>query len=246
MIQMTLQKLRIVLACILLVSGASVHALDDAAFFADKAVGLSEGTRLTLARDSLRAAQPMIDKGESLGKALDQLLLAKAYDPDLAQVEFELGRLYESWQVGLRARALVHYEAFVKLRPRDSRGLTHLANLYGWLGRLEEADATFRLALAAETKNASWVKYQYSGFLVAYTDRYTEAHELAQDAIESMPLQDRENDPWPWRNKGMALAREGVRKDQARSDLEKARSIFQKYNDTWQVSYIDVALEELK
>ena len=140
----------------------------------------------------------------------------------------------------------MHYEAFVKLRPRDSRGLTHLANLYAWLGRLEEADATFRLALAAETKNASWTKYQYSGFLVAYTDRYAEAHGLAQDAIESMPPQDRENDPWPWRNKGMALAREGVRKDQARSDLEKARSIFQKYNDTWQVSYINVALEELK
>ncbi len=67
MIHMTLQKYRIVLACILLVSGASVHALDDAAFFADKAVGLSEGTRLTLARDSLRAAQTMIDKGESQG-----------------------------------------------------------------------------------------------------------------------------------------------------------------------------------
>ena len=233
----TLSLLGIFLATPLLAQDASALLKLDA-------TKIGEGVRLDKAQEALRLAQQSIDKGEKQGQSLDLLLKAKELDPELAQVEFELGRLYDDWHVALRQRAREHYQAFVSLRPKDSRGLTHLANLLSNAGLIEEAEKDYRLATAADP-NGNWSWTQYAGFLVDNSDRYQEAVQLASRGLDNTRSQDLDNDAWPWRYRGMAYARLG-QNEKAKSDLDRARGIFQRYNDSWQVNQIDAILAGLK
>jgi tetratricopeptide (TPR) repeat protein len=200
---------------------------------------LGEGKRIEKAREAVMIAQQAIDRGEKFGQALDLLMKAKELDPDNAQAEFEIGRLYDDWRVGLRQQALEHYRAYLLMRPKDSRGLTHVANLLSNAGRLEEAEKNYLLAIEDPKANWSWM--EYARYLVDNTDRNEEAVQAATKSLNIMRVEDRDNDPWPYRHRGIALFRLG-QKDKARSDLEKARSIFQRYNDTWQVNQINAIL----
>jgi Flp pilus assembly protein TadD len=128
----------------------------------------------------------------------------------------------------------------VALRPKDSRGLTHLANLLGGMGRNEEAEVYYRQATSADP-SGSWPWGEYARFLVDNTARYAEAAEAATRSLATRSAADQDNDAWPWRSRGLAYLRMG-QTDKARSDLAKARSIFQRYNDTWQVGQIDMIL----
>jgi tetratricopeptide (TPR) repeat protein len=219
-------------------------AQDASALLKLDPASLGEGLRLEKAQEALRMAQQSIDRGEKQGQSLDLLLKVKELDPDLAQAEFELGRLYDDWRVALRLRAREHYQAYVTLRPKDSRGLTHLANLLSNAGLLEEAEKRYREATAADTAG-SWPWNEYARFLVDNTDRYQEAVQMASHGLDNTRAQDLDNDAWPWRHRGLAYARLG-QAEKARSDLARARAIFQRYNDSWQVGQIDLILAGLK
>jgi len=241
---MKLPRLAATICLLGILLASPLSAQDASALLKLDAASLGEGLRLEKAQEALRLAQQSIDKGEKQGQSLDLLLKAKELDPELAQVEFELGRLYDDWRVSLRQRAREHYQAFVELRPKDSRGLTHLANLLSNAGLMEEAEKNYRLATAADP-NGSWSWSQYAGFLVDNSDRYQEAVQLASRGLDNTRSQDLDNDAWPWRHRGVAYARLG-QKEKAKSDLDRARAIFQRYNDSWQVGQIDQVLAGLK
>jgi tetratricopeptide (TPR) repeat protein len=207
-----------------------------------EAAGYSEGQRLERAKALFNQAQQLIDKGEGFGTALDLLIQVGILDPDQAFVEFELGRLFDDRQVGLKQRALHHYEAFIRLKPDDGRGLLHLANLYVQFGRMADADRAYKAAVTYDPAS-SWFWMEYARFLVDHTDRYQEASDAATQALASMNPADRDNDAWPWRHRGLAQARLG-HWDKARPDLEKALAIFRQGADTWQETQIQLLLSK--
>ncbi len=77
---------------------------------------------------------------------LDLLLQFHAEDPEDAFTCFALAREYLATNEVDKAR--VHYEALVQMQPSYTGTYYHLGKLYQQLGRIEDAEQTFRSGIA--------------------------------------------------------------------------------------------------
>ena len=95
----------------------------------------------------------VLDEKRSPQRSIELLERAIQIDPDYAIAHQALGRLYQ------RARDLVraeyHFRRSLEIDPADYWSNMYMANLLGVLGRNEEAERTYRLAISLHPENNS-------------------------------------------------------------------------------------------
>ncbi len=203
---------------------------------------LSEGKRLSLAKESIAEAVELINKGQELGKAYNLLLKAEACDPTIQAILFEKGRLYEDWKVGLYGKTIELYEKYVESNPQDGRAMVHLAWNYIRIGSNEKAEDLYRRATVADPQN-NWAWSEYARFLAERTTKYEEALAAADRASKAQPSKPMDNDPWLWRTKALALLRL-KRTEEAKPALEKAFELFTAQKDSYQAGLVKAWITE--
>jgi serine/threonine protein kinase/Flp pilus assembly protein TadD len=110
-------------------------------------------------------------------KAIEEFQKALELDPDFSEVHNRLGYTYG--EVGNFEKSLDHMKKYVSLNPGDPNPLDSLAEIYFWMGRLDEAIAKYKEAL--EAKADFYMAPMKIGYIFA----------LKEDHPEAMPWMDR-------------------------------------------------------
>jgi tetratricopeptide (TPR) repeat protein len=130
--------------------GATYLALDDNLAARDT---FDEAIRLDPDYEEALYNLAVLDEKRSPQRSIELLERAIQIDPDYAIAHQALGRLYQ------RARDLVraeyHFRRSLEIDPADYWSNMYMANLLGVLGRNEEAERTYRLAISLHPENNS-------------------------------------------------------------------------------------------
>ncbi len=106
----------------------------------DGAKTLARELRMEWVRQHVAEGERRFAEEEDLAGALREFLAALDLDPDQAPTHNNLGVLY--WQVGLRERALEHFERARALDPENSDTLANCEEAYRALGRVDDLTAS--------------------------------------------------------------------------------------------------------
>ena len=135
-------------------------------------------------------AEVLIDRDENndLDEARRHLLQAKAMLPpdsvgDEAHIEMHLGEI--AMEQGRAKEALEHYQRVAELEPDFASSWTDVAYAHKKLGNFEDAEASFRRALALEPENEDFI--WNLGELYLDNKRYVPAIQIFEDAVEKNP-----------------------------------------------------------
>jgi tetratricopeptide (TPR) repeat protein len=135
-------------------------------------------------------AEVLIDRDENndLDEARNHLLTAKAMLPpdsvgDEAHIEMHLGEI--AMEQERAQEALEHYQRVIELEPDFASSWADLGYAQKKLGNFEEADASFRRALALEPENEDFI--WNLGELYLDNQMYDEAIQVFEDAVEKNP-----------------------------------------------------------
>jgi Flp pilus assembly protein TadD len=112
------------------------------------------------------SGQILAMKGDP-NRGIDLLIQACKLDPEDAESHFQLGAIYD--RVKRPGDAVVHFQKAVDLNPADARAWDYLALNLEPLGKIDDADAAYKKALAVNQRGPlydGFVDYNYGRFLM--------------------------------------------------------------------------------
>lgn len=152
-------------------------------------------------------------------KAKEQLQAAQKLDDRLAGLHETLGKIYNA--TGSRDLAVLEFQEALKIDPRSAAALAGVARSLETLGRLEEAEETYKKMIAVRPRE--WNGHNNLGSFYFRQKKFVEAETQFRKVIELTP------DNWAaYSNLGNALKRQGKSRE-ALDAFDKANAISPNY-----------------
>jgi tetratricopeptide (TPR) repeat protein len=162
--------------------------------------------------------QILVMKGQT-AQGLDMLAEAGRLDPQDAELQFEIGSIYD--RIKRSADAVKHFSRAVELNPGDARAFDYLALNLEPLGEIDRAELAYKKAFAVNRRGLfydGFLDYNYGRFLAKRGD-YAASKTHLDRAVELVPDL---RATWYERAK-LNLKMKNYR--QARSDAERAENL---------------------